>query len=157
MDFFQWLEFIELITIITLAPNYSIFFCFSLINFLITFHYLFTMTEYPQCLSISIVVIPCFGIMNCVMWTTTRLQFKLSFFCPQHSMVTFCSKSLHYALVIYPHCRCKAWIENMMFGPTNIKNIFGFSFNKVCYLGHVRCVESNCDCLIHFKACNETT
>jgi len=45
----------------------------------------------------------------------------------------------------------------MMFGPTNIKNIFGFSFNKVCYLGHMRCVESNCDCLIHFKACNETT
>jgi len=80
VDFFQWLEFIEPITIITLAPNYSIFFCFSLINFLITFHYLFTMTKYPQCLSISIVVIPCFGMMSCVIWTTTRLQFKLFFF-----------------------------------------------------------------------------
>jgi hypothetical protein len=115
MDFFQRLEFTELVTIITLALNYWIILCFSLINFPITFHHLFTMTKYHQCLSIWIVVIPYFGITSCIIWTTKILQFKLFFFfCPQHSMVIFYSKSLHYALVIYLHCRCKAWIESTM-------------------------------------------
>jgi len=38
---------------------------------------------------------------------------------------------------------------------TNIKNSFGFSFKKVHYLGHLRCVQI--DYFICFNAHNEIT
>ncbi len=40
---------------------------------------------------------------------------------------------------------------------TNIKNNFGFSFKKVHCLGHLWCVETNCDYVVHYEACNDIT
>ncbi len=46
------------------------------------------------------------------------------------------------------HACCKVII-------TNIKNSFRFNLRKVCFLGHLHCVQDDCENFVHFGSHNE--
>jgi len=46
------------------------------------------------------------------------------------------------------HVWCKVII-------TNIKNSFGLNFKKACCLGHLLCMQDDCEKFVHLGSCNE--
>ncbi len=111
---------------------------------------------FAQCHSHNILL------MSCIIWTMTKLLFMMFFLSTTFNSDILFQTCPPYPIIITLCHRCKAWIETMMnmlqskVITTNIKNSFGLNFREVHYLGHLCCVQDDCDYFIRSRAHNET-